>query len=302
MVLRSKKSIFYTMLTNVSRILLALVLVLSGFVKAVDPKGTMYKLQEYADAFSIDAFSNDWLLFFAIILAAAEFLFGLFMLMGVYRRFVAFMAFLVFILFTPFTLYVAITDVVPDCGCFGDAIGMSNMASFIKNLFLLLLAVIVFLGRKRFVVNISAKNRWMVVLFSFFKFITSILAQASASRLPKANSSHCNAMLHAGISLLFTSRTHPFSRKAEYFAAPLVRHSLVRHSLVRRRIVAALIVVFSSFALNEFLFFLPRFFEKLYEFRPDFRIGHFIPGRIYIDKPSHVTSRYTKDIFFRDTA
>ena len=168
MVLRSKKSIFYTMLTNVSRILLALVLVLSGFVKAVDPKGTMYKLQEYADAFSIDAFSNDWLLFFAIILAAAEFLFGLFMLMGVYRRFVAFMVFLVFILFTPFTLYVAITDVVPDCGCFGDAIGMSNMASFIKNLFLLLLAVIVFLGRKRFVVNISAKNRWMVVLFSFF--------------------------------------------------------------------------------------------------------------------------------------
>ena len=47
MVLRSKKSIFYTMLTNISRVLLALVLVLSGFVKAVDPKGTMYKLQEY---------------------------------------------------------------------------------------------------------------------------------------------------------------------------------------------------------------------------------------------------------------
>ena len=66
--LRSKKSIFCTMLTNISRVLLALVLVLSGFVKAVDPKGTMYKLQEYADAFSIDAFSNEWLLFFAIML------------------------------------------------------------------------------------------------------------------------------------------------------------------------------------------------------------------------------------------
>ena len=168
MVLRNKKSIFYTMLTNISRILLALVLVLSGFVKAVDPKGTMYKLQEYADAFSIDVFSNDWMLFFAIILAAAEFLLGLFLIMGVYRRFVSFMVFLVFILFTPFTLYVAISDVVPDCGCFGDALGLSNTASFVKNLFLLLLSVIVFLGRRRFVVKISSKNRWMVVLFSLF--------------------------------------------------------------------------------------------------------------------------------------
>ena len=166
--LRSKKSIFYTMLTNISRVLLALVLVLSGFVKAVDPKGTMYKLQEYADAFSIDAFSNEWLLFFAIILAAAEFLTGVFLLMGVYRRFMAFVAFLFFIIFTPFTLYVAISDIVPECGCFGDAIGMSNTASFVKNLFLLTLAVIVFLGRKRFVVNITAKNRWMVVLFAVF--------------------------------------------------------------------------------------------------------------------------------------
>ena len=83
--LRSKKSLFYTMLTNICRVLLALVLVLSGFVKAVDPKGTMYKLQEYADAFSIDLFSNEWLLFFAIILAAAEFLIGVFLLMGAYR-------------------------------------------------------------------------------------------------------------------------------------------------------------------------------------------------------------------------
>ena len=168
MVLRSKKSVFYTMLTNISRVLLALVLVLSGFVKAVDPKGTMYKLQEYADAFSIDAFSSEWLLFFAIILAAAEFLIGVFLLMGAYRRLMATIAFLVFIIFTPFTLYVAISDIVPDCGCFGDAIGMSNVASFLKNLFLLSLSVIVFLGRRRFVVNITAKNRWMVSLFAVF--------------------------------------------------------------------------------------------------------------------------------------
>ena len=89
----------------------------------------------------------------------------------------------------------------------------------------------------------------------------------------------------------------PLSKKAGYFAAPLVRHSLVR-----RRIVAALIVDFSSFALNEFLFFLPRFFEKLYEFRPDFRIGYFVTCGVMIDKISPVVSCHPNLTFFRDTA
>ena len=166
--LRSKKSIFYTMLTNISRVVLALVMVLSGFVKAVDPQGTMYKLQEYADAFSVSLFSADWLLFFAVILAAFEFLIGVFLFMGVYRKFIAFVVFMVFLLFTPFTLYIAMSDIVSDCGCFGDAIGLSNKASFLKNLFLLLLSFIVFLGRRRFVVNLTSKNRWAAVLFSVF--------------------------------------------------------------------------------------------------------------------------------------
>lgn len=166
--LRNKKSIFYTVSTNICRVVLALVLALSGFVKAVDPKGTMYKLQEYATVFSIDAFSDDWLLFFAIILAAAEFLIGVFMLMGVYRKFIATVALLIFIFFTPFTLYMTIASPLSDCGCFGDAIEMPNWLSFVKNLFLFALALIVFLGRRRFVRNISSKNRWMVVLFALF--------------------------------------------------------------------------------------------------------------------------------------
>ena len=79
------------------------------------------------------------------------------------------------------------------------------------------------------------------------------------------------AMLHAGISLLFTS-------------------------------TAVLIVDFSSFALNEFLFFLPRFFKKLYEFRPDFRIGYFVTGGVMIDKISPVVSSHPNLTFFRNTA
>lgn len=168
MVLRNKRNIFFTLLTNICRVVLALVMVLSGFVKAVDPKGTMYKLQEYADAFSIDFIAGDWLLLLAALLAMIEFLLGLFLLMGAYRKFCATLVFLVFLFFTPFTLYVAIANPVADCGCFGDAFEMSNEASFLKNLFLFSMALILFLGRRRFVVNISSKNRWMVVLFSIF--------------------------------------------------------------------------------------------------------------------------------------
>ena len=114
----------------------------------------------------------------------------------------------------------------------------------------------------------------------------------------KANTSHCKAILHdGGNPSLHIHHPTPFQKKRG-IAAPLSRQKLAE----RRRIVKILIVTFSFCPSYEFLFFLPCFFEKFNEFRPDFRISHFIPGRIYIDKPSHVTSRYTKNIFFRNTA
>ncbi len=186
--LQTKRNIVFTVLANICRVVLALVMVLSGFVKAVDPKGTMYKLQEYADAFSLDFLTGDWLLFIAIVLAAVEFLVGVFLLMGVYRKFVATVVLLIFVFFTPFTLYVAVADPVADCGCFGDAFEMSNEASFLKNLFLFALAVVTFLGRRRFMPNISSKNRWMVVLFSIFYI--SLVEGVSLSEIPVVDFRH----------------------------------------------------------------------------------------------------------------
>lgn len=188
MVLRNNRNIFFTVLTNICRVVLAVVLVLSGFVKAVDPKGTMYKLMEYAEAFSVDSVSDDWMLVSAALLALAEFLVGVYLLMGVYRKFVAFVVFVIFLFFTPFTLYVLVADPVADCGCFGDAVTMSNEVSFIKNLFLFVLATIVFLGRRRFMCNVSSKNRWMVVLFSIFYI--SLVEGISLSAIPVVDFRH----------------------------------------------------------------------------------------------------------------
>lgn len=180
--LQVKRGILYTLLTNISRFVLALVLMVSGFVKAVDPMGAMYKLQEYASAFSADVLSDDWLLFFAILQAAVEFLAGLFLFMGIYRKPMAAFVLLMFLLFTPFTLYIAIAGPVDDCGCFGEAVTLTNTETFLKNLFLLALAVMVFLGRCRFVCHISSGNRWMVVIFAIF--YTAMLEGVSLSNLP----------------------------------------------------------------------------------------------------------------------
>ena len=180
--LQIKKGKIFTLLTNICRFVLAIVLVVSGFVKAVDPMGTMYKLQEYASAFSIDILSDDWLLFLAIVQAALEFLAGIFLLLGVYRKPLAAFVLLMFLLFTPFTLYVAVVGTVDDCGCFGDAVTLTNTETFVKNLFLLILSAILFAGRRRFVYNISSRNRWMVVIFSIFYI--ALLESVSLSHLP----------------------------------------------------------------------------------------------------------------------
>lgn len=157
---------YFTVIANVCRFILSLVLVLSGFVKAVDPVGSMYKLREYVQAFSVNGLTDDWLLFIAIMQAVLEFMLGICLLMGVYRKVVAFAAPLVTLFFTVLTMIIYFAGNIQDCGCFGDAIAMTNGETLAKNIFLLVLSLAVMLGRRRFVYNISSKSRWMVTLFA----------------------------------------------------------------------------------------------------------------------------------------
>ena len=167
MVLPSSNKRRYVVIVNVCRWLLALVLMLSGFMKAVDPVGAAHKLQEYATAFFIDGVSGAWLLAAAVAQAAVEFLIGLYLFLGVYRRTVSFLALVAMSLFVPFSLYVWVSGAVSDCGCFGESIAMSNGVTFAKNVVLLLLAIVAFAKRSLFVRNLSQKTRWVLVLFSW---------------------------------------------------------------------------------------------------------------------------------------
>jgi uncharacterized membrane protein YphA (DoxX/SURF4 family) len=152
---------------NVTRFILAFTFIFSGFVKAIDPKGTAYKISDYFIYFHLDSLLQDNVaLVLSICLACFEFLLGVYLFFGIRRKFTAIMFLLVMVLFTPFTLFLAIKNPVHDCGCFGDALVLTNWQTFWKNAILLLFAIIVFVYRKRMFSLISRPFHWAFSLYT----------------------------------------------------------------------------------------------------------------------------------------
>lgn len=182
MVSPTKKILLTTLLANSCRVLLAVMFMVSGFVKAADPMGFFYKLKEYAVAFDVTAFSDAWLVFFSLLIVGVEFIVGFFLLMGIYRKPVALLAFAAMLIYTPFTLYLWIENPVSNCGCFGDAMQLTNQETFVKNLFLLLMAGVVCFNTSLYKRCVSDTNRWMAVLFILI--YTVLLEGISLQHLP----------------------------------------------------------------------------------------------------------------------
>ena len=129
---------------NLCRLLLAAVFILSGFVKAVDPRGTQYKIEDYAQALGLDQLlSSTAALIMSVGLSAIEFCLGIFLLFAIRRRLVSRLALLMLAVMTPLTLWLALTNPISDCGCFGDALVLTNWQTFLKNVVLLVAAIVV---------------------------------------------------------------------------------------------------------------------------------------------------------------
>jgi uncharacterized membrane protein YphA (DoxX/SURF4 family) len=132
----------------VFRILIGAVFTVSGFVKAVDPHGTEYIFTDYfVDAFGMPSFESISLIL-AIVQSAFEFLIGVSLLANIKPRLSWLGAMIFMIIFTPLTLYSAIYNPVQDCGCFGEAIKLSNWETFFKNLVMLPITVFMFISTK----------------------------------------------------------------------------------------------------------------------------------------------------------
>ena len=152
---------------NIARIILAVVLIFSGFVKAVDPLGTQYKLIDYLTAMHLQALTPDFLTLGAsVILSAVEFGLGICLLFAIRRRTTTILTLLMMAVMTPLTLWLAIANPVSDCGCFGDALVLTNWQTFGKNIVLLLLAYTVWKWPFDMARLISVSNQWIVVNYS----------------------------------------------------------------------------------------------------------------------------------------
>ena len=166
------------MTVNLCRIIVALTFIFSGFVKAIDPIGLQYKLQDYLGAIGILGFLPDWmLLIMAVLLAAVEFCMGIFLLFAIQRRLISKLIVVFMSIMTLITVWLVVANPVKDCGCFGDALHLTNTETLVKNIILLGCSIVIMrrpLAMFRF---ISESNQWIVINYTIvFIFVCSGLS------------------------------------------------------------------------------------------------------------------------------
>lgn len=144
------------LIKHISRILFGIVFIFSGFVKGVDPWGSAYKFTDYFNAMGLEGFI--WAAFpLGVLLAFAEFAIGVAFLFNWWMRFFSWLGLLFMAFFTPLTLWIAVKNPVTDCGCFGDALVISNWETFYKNLVIIVFAIIAVINRKWFSKQVKSK-------------------------------------------------------------------------------------------------------------------------------------------------
>ena len=152
---------------NICRALIALTFIFSGFVKAVDPIGTQYKIHDYLSAWGLDAWNADWLTLTAsIALSTAEFFIGMMLLFAIQRRVVSRLALMLMTAMTILTLWIYISDPVSDCGCFGDAITLTNGQTLAKNIVLTAAAIIMAIWPLEMARLIRKNTQWIVINYT----------------------------------------------------------------------------------------------------------------------------------------
>jgi len=156
-----------------ARWIVGIVFVFSGFVKGIDPMGLQYKFSDYLEALHLKVLE-----FLSVpgafLLPLAEFSIGIMLLTGILVRLSTKLLIVFMLFFTPLTLYIALKNPVTDCGCFGDALVISNWQTFYKNIVLIFLAVLLLVNRKNLHFIASEKFRKIVFTALLLGYIFAV--------------------------------------------------------------------------------------------------------------------------------
>ena len=152
---------------NLCRLVVAVTFILSGFVKAVDPIGTQIKIEDYLEAWHVGQYLPDILsLLASVVLSATEFTLGMLLLFAIRRRLVTKLIMTLMAVMTPLTLWLAISNPVSDCGCFGDAIVLSNWQTFFKNVVLTAATAVLLSNPLKMPQLVSRGTQWLVINYT----------------------------------------------------------------------------------------------------------------------------------------
>lgn len=155
---------------QISRIIVAALFIFSGLVKANDPLGLSYKMQEFFDLWHVNALS-EYSLAFSILVIAFEIIAGVALLIGWRMRFISWSLLLLIIFFTFLTGYAYLSGQFKDCGCFGDCLPITPLTSFLKDVLLLVLIGFIFYHRDKIRPAFPVRtNNLLIILTTIFSF------------------------------------------------------------------------------------------------------------------------------------
>lgn len=171
-------------IVQICRVIVGVIFILSGFVKALDPIGFSYKLEEYfaPDVFNIQ-FLHDLALPQATFFSIFEIILGVFLLLGIFKRFTNWSLLVLIVFFTFLTFYSAYFNKVTDCGCFGDAMKLTPWQSFWKDILLLVLIIIIVIGQK-YIKPLIEKSKISFAISAVVLFICGWLSFTGIKYLP----------------------------------------------------------------------------------------------------------------------
>lgn len=155
---------------TVCRLLVGALFIFSSFTKGVDPLGTKYKMLDYLSVYGM-TWLNDFAMVLAVVMILAEFIVGICLMTNILPRLATLGATLLMLFFTTTTLFDAVYDLVPDCGCFGTAVKMTNWQTFYKNLVIDAVLIPLILNNKQLKNRLSVPKQFLIACIFALAFL-----------------------------------------------------------------------------------------------------------------------------------